>query len=60
MSKLKLRNLEMGDAYRQRVGKFIKKMIQEPILVNEDLTMKLNQSSACWMNTLDNSIDAGH
>lgn len=30
VSKLKARNMELGDAYRMRVGKFIKKMIQEP------------------------------
>lgn len=28
---VKARNEEMGEAYRQRVGAFIKKMIQNPV-----------------------------
>ena len=33
MRRVKARNEEMGDAYKQRVGQFIKKMIQQPIQI---------------------------
>ena len=36
------KNLEMGDNYRLRVGAFIKKMIQEPKIVEDELTGNLN------------------
>lgn len=41
VSKLKARNMELGDAYRMRVGKFIKKMIQDPQVISDDMNDQL-------------------
>jgi len=40
----------MGDNYRLRVGAFIKKMIQEPKIVEDEVTGKLNNKSIVYEN----------
>lgn len=40
----------MGDNYRLRVGAFIKKMIQEPKIVEDDVTGKLNNQNMLYEN----------
>ena len=42
LSKQKLKNEEMGNNYRRRVGTFIKHMIMEPKIQEDGFTEKLN------------------
>ena len=46
ISRLKQKNAELGDAYRNRVGKFIKNMLQEPMMINDELGIRMSQQSS--------------
>ena len=44
MKEQRAKNEELGEAYRHRVGNFIKKMIQDPITMNDQVADRINQS----------------
>lgn len=50
----KAKNEELGEAYRQRVGKFIKKLMVEPVYVTDEVADRNNDA----IEYANKSIDA--
>lgn len=56
MAEKRAKNEELGEAYRQRVGKFIKKLMVEPIYVNDEVNERNNISIDFANKSLDASF----
>lgn len=56
--KQKQQNIEMGNAYRHRVGNFIKKMMQEPVIMGDQMKQNNNNShSLAVLSNVNNSLN---